>query len=219
MAKTYRITPATRLVNGLSAGMIKAGVAASYAHILTVRGRKTGLLRSTPVDVITVGQDQWLVGAYGQVDWTRNARAAGEVTLRRGRQSQRYTVSEPDAHDAVPVLREYITRIRVARPYFDAVPDSPDDAIRAELTTHPVFRLTPKPAALRLAGVRRRPGRARSASPLGRAGQTHERIQSPAVHGDLQQLAITACAAAEVRDVVGVAVHHRYAAGGGQPAD
>jgi hypothetical protein len=74
------------------------------------------------------------------------------VTLRRGRRSQRYTVSEPGPRDAVPVLREYITRIRVARPYFDATPDSPDDAIVAELATHPVFRLTPNSAALRLCG-------------------------------------------------------------------
>ncbi len=148
MARTYRLTPAARLINRLSSGMIKAGVATSYAHILTVRGRATGRLRSTPVDVIKVGQDHWLVGAYGPSHWTRNARAAGEVTLRRGRRSQRYTVSEPDPQDAVPVLREYITRIRVARPYFDATPDSPDDAIMAELGTHPVFRLTPKPVAL-----------------------------------------------------------------------
>lgn len=148
MARTYRLTPATRLINRLSTGLIKAGVAASYAHILTVRGRTTGFLRSTPVDVLTVGQDRWLVGAYGPTNWTRNARAAGEVTLRRGRRSQQYTVSEPDPRDAVPVLREYIRRIRVTRPYFDAAPESPDDAIMAEFATHPVFRLTPKPAAL-----------------------------------------------------------------------
>ena len=144
MARTYRLSPATRVINWLSAGLIKAGIAASYAHILTVRGRTTGRLHSTPVDVITVGQDRWLVGAYGPSNWTRNARAAGEVTLRRGRRSQRYTVSEPNPRDAVPVLREYITRIRVTRPYFDATPDSPDDAIMSELATHPVFRLTPK---------------------------------------------------------------------------
>ena len=148
MARTYRLTPATRLINRLSSGMIKAGIAASYAHILTVRSRTTGRLRSTPVDVITVGQDRWLVGAYGPSSWTRNARAAGEVTLRRGRRSQRYTVSQPGTADAVPVLREYITRIRVTRPYFDATPDSPDDALMAELGTHPVFRLTPRPAGL-----------------------------------------------------------------------
>ena len=101
MARTYRLTPVTRLINWLSVGLIKAGAAASYAHILTVRGRTTGRLRSTPVDVITVGQHRWLTGAYGPANWTRNARAAAEVTLRRGRRSQRYTVSEPERQQPI----------------------------------------------------------------------------------------------------------------------
>ena len=37
----------------------------------------------------------------------------------------------------------YIGEIKVTRPYFDANPDSPDDAIAAELERHAVFRLTP----------------------------------------------------------------------------
>jgi hypothetical protein len=40
------------------------------------------------------------------------------------------------------VLRKYMARIRVTRPYFDAAPDSPDDAVKAELPRHPVFQLT-----------------------------------------------------------------------------
>jgi hypothetical protein len=59
MARTCRLTPATRLINRLSSGMIKVGVAASYAHLLTVRGRITGRPRSTPVDVITPVEAGW----------------------------------------------------------------------------------------------------------------------------------------------------------------
>jgi hypothetical protein len=35
---------------------------------------------------------RWLVAAYGPGNWVRNARAAGEVTLSRGRRSQTYRV-------------------------------------------------------------------------------------------------------------------------------
>jgi hypothetical protein len=52
-------------------------------------------------------------------------------------------VTEPGPSEAVPVLRRYITQIRVTWPYFDAAPDSPDDAIKAELPRHPVLELTP----------------------------------------------------------------------------
>lgn len=147
MARTYRVTPGTRLINKIFAVMTRAGAGASYRYVLTVPGRKTGKLYSTPVDVMNVAGRQWLVSAYGTTGWPLNVRAAGEVTLRRGRSSQRYTATEPDPGDAVPVLRAYITQIRVTRPYFDAAPDAADDAIKAELPRHPVFRLTPAQSA------------------------------------------------------------------------
>jgi hypothetical protein len=42
------------------------------------------------------------------------------------------------------VLRVYIGEIKVTRPYFDAKPDSPDEAFAAELKRHAVFRLAPE---------------------------------------------------------------------------
>ena len=143
MARTYRLTPGTRLVSWVFAIMTRAGAGAPYRHVLTVRGRKTGRLYSTPVDVIEEAGHRWLVAGYGPSSWTLNARAAGEVTLQRGRTSQRYTATEPEPADAVPVLRKYMTQIRVTRRYFDAAPDAPDDVIKAEVPRHPVFRLSP----------------------------------------------------------------------------
>ena len=144
MTRTYRLGPGTRAVNWGFAAMTGAGVGASCRHILTVRGRTSGRPHSTPVDVIDAAGHRWLVAGYGPSSWARNARAAGEVTLRRGRNSGRYAVTEPAPSEAVPVLRRYMAQIRVTRPYFDAAPDSPDDdAIKAELPRHPVFQLTP----------------------------------------------------------------------------
>ena len=94
-----------------------------------------------PVDVIDLDDRRWLVAGYRPSNWVRNVRAAGEVTLSRGRGSDRFDVVEADALDAVPVLRKYMTEIRVTRPYFDASPDSNDDDVAAELASHPVFRL------------------------------------------------------------------------------
>ena len=69
MARTYRVTPGTRLINEVFAVMTRAGVGVSYRHILTVRGRKTGKLYSTPVDVLEVA---------GRSGWSRaTARPAG----------------------------------------------------------------------------------------------------------------------------------------------
>ena len=54
-----------------------------------------------------------------------------------------YKVEEVGAEDAIPVLREYIAEIRVTRAYFDATPNSSDQAVAAELSRHAVFRLLP----------------------------------------------------------------------------
>jgi deazaflavin-dependent oxidoreductase (nitroreductase family) len=143
MAKNYRIGAGTRLVNWTFRQLTRLGLGAPYRHLLTVKGRKTGRLHSTPVDVIEHGNSRWLVAGYGPANWVLNARAAGEVTLSRGGRSQMFRVEDPDPTDAVPVLRQYIRQIRPTRAYFDAKPDAPDDVIAAELPRHPVLRLYP----------------------------------------------------------------------------
>ena len=145
MAKTYRLSVGARLINALFRALTRVGLGASYRYILIVPGRKTGRLYSTPVDVISVGGQRWLVAGYGPAGWVRNARAAGEVTLSRGRHSRRFEIEETDAPAAVPVLRKYMTEIRVTRAYFDATPDSPDEEVAAELPRHSVFLLIPTP--------------------------------------------------------------------------
>jgi deazaflavin-dependent oxidoreductase (nitroreductase family) len=144
MAKTYRLNLGARLINSVFGLMTRFGLGASYRYILTVPGRKTGRLYSTPVDVIQVGGERWLVAGYGPVSWVRNARAAGEVTLSRRGRAERFGIDEATAETAIPVLRAYIAEIKVTRPYFDANPVSPDDSVAAELKRHAVFRLTPR---------------------------------------------------------------------------
>jgi deazaflavin-dependent oxidoreductase (nitroreductase family) len=143
MAKTYRRHLGTRMINWSFGALTKLGLEASYRQILTVPGRKSGRPHSTPVDVIEVGGDRWLVAGYGPANWVLNTRAYGEVTLGRGGHSGTYKVEEVGDEDAIPVLRKYIDEIRVTRPYFDATPSSSDAVVAAELPRHPVFRLIP----------------------------------------------------------------------------
>ena len=63
----------------------------------------------------------------------RQARAAGVVTLERGRHAERFEVHEADSAEAIPVLRQYMVQVPVTRPSFDAAPDASDDQIAAEL--------------------------------------------------------------------------------------
>lgn len=140
MAKTYRLTRSRRLINVVIRRLALLGFAGRHTYVLTVRGRKTGRPHSTPVTLIENGE-RWLVAPYGEVGWVRNARVAGEVTLRRGRRSETVELQEVGPADAAPVLREYLRRVAVTRPFFDAGVDSPFEAFEAEASRHPVFRI------------------------------------------------------------------------------
>jgi hypothetical protein len=50
-------------------------------------------------------------------------------------------VVEATPAEAVPVRREYMRQVRVRAAYFDAAPDSSDEAVAAEVARQPVFRL------------------------------------------------------------------------------
>ena len=67
--------------------------------------------------------------------------AAGRVTLTRCRHAEDVAIRELAPSGAAPVLRLYVTRVPITRPYFDVTPASPIAAFEAEAPRHPVFRL------------------------------------------------------------------------------
>ncbi|MEU4797951.1 nitroreductase/quinone reductase family protein [Streptomyces sp. NPDC023327] len=143
MAKTYRMSAGTRVINRVFHTMTRLGIGKGYRYNLTVRGRKTGRSYSTPVDVMASGDERWLVAAYGVSEWVRNARAAGQVGLSRGGRSRTHGVVELDARESVPVLRQYWREVPVTRAYFEVSAESSDEEFAAAAARHPVFRLVP----------------------------------------------------------------------------
>lgn len=141
MAQNYRLSGARRLVNVVIKPLARLGWAGPHTYVLTVRGRKTGKLYETPVTLIENGQ-RWLVAPYGEVGWVRNARAAGEVQLRRKRRLETLQIEEVAPTAAAPVLRQYLEQVKVARPFFDVTPSSELAEFEGEAPRHPVFRLT-----------------------------------------------------------------------------
>ena len=76
MAKTYRLTPTRRLVNVLMRGLLRLGLAPKQTYLVTVRGRRTGTPRSTPVTLVEEDGQRCLVARYVAVSWVRNARSS-----------------------------------------------------------------------------------------------------------------------------------------------
>ena len=141
VAATFRKTPLRKLGNILITPLARLGLAGRRTHILTVVGRKTGRSYSTPVLLVFLGGERWLVAPYGERAWVKNARAAGTVELTRARRTERVRVTEVDAQTAAPVLREYLRTTPVTKPFFSASRSAPLEAFAAEASRHPVFKI------------------------------------------------------------------------------
>jgi deazaflavin-dependent oxidoreductase (nitroreductase family) len=143
MARTYQLSAWRRAANLLVRTLLRAGVGPPRTYLLTVRGRTSGHAYSTPVTLVEVGGVWWLVAPYGEVAWVRNARAAGEVILSRGRRVVPVALVESPPAEAAPVLKRYIADVPITRPYFDVTPAAGPAAFAAEASRHPVFRVVP----------------------------------------------------------------------------
>lgn len=141
------------VMNRLVARLTKMGLSLWGSRILRVRGRKSGELRSNPVNVLTHDGSRYLVAPRGLTDWVRNLRVAGAGELVVGRRVEAFTATElltggtaaADADElAITVLREYLRRWKwEIGQFFDGVgPDSTDDELLAIAPKHPIFVIT-----------------------------------------------------------------------------
>jgi len=138
---SYRNRPLRRLLNVLVRPLARLGLAGKRTHVLTVVGRKSGKRHSTPVSLVFLDGERWLVAPYGVREWVKNARSAGWVELTRARTTERLHVEEVGPEQAAPVLRAYLRSTPVTAPFFDAKRSAPLEEFADEAHRHPVFRL------------------------------------------------------------------------------
>lgn len=139
MAKTYHLDPLRRFVNWLTKVLLPFGLVPAHIYLLTTRGRKSGQMHSTPVQLVEHEHRRWLVSPYGEVNWVGNARKAGWVILSRGRQSKKVKIAELEPEESAPILRAYLKQVPLTQPYFDVTLRSSHEAFKAEAPRHPVF--------------------------------------------------------------------------------
>ncbi|MEZ4683113.1 MAG: nitroreductase family deazaflavin-dependent oxidoreductase [Caldilineaceae bacterium] len=130
------------LVNKLIGKLATWGLGPSYMVQLTVRGRKSGKLYSTPVNLLNVDGNEYLVAPRGTTSWVRNARAVGEVTLTQKRNSQTVQLQEVPNEAKPPLLKAYLEQYKSAVQQYFAVEAGADvNEFAAIVDDHPVFRI------------------------------------------------------------------------------
>src|SRR3954464_11601058 len=80
------------------------------SRVLAVRGRKSGEVRTTVVNLFVYQGSRYLLAPRGHTQWVRNLRAAGEGELRLGRRAERFTPVEIADSGKPPLIRLYLRK-------------------------------------------------------------------------------------------------------------
>ena len=70
-----------RLPGPIVRRLLRFGMPLGPNRVLTIRGRRTGQLHTIPLAVAEVDGRRWVIGTFGETNWVRNLRAAGQAEL------------------------------------------------------------------------------------------------------------------------------------------
>jgi hypothetical protein len=131
-----------RLFNRAFGLLVSLGFGFAHSYLLEVRGRTSGTLYVLPVDLLTVGDKQYLVAPRGYTQWVRNAEVAGVIRLRKGRQVQEFGLRALAEAERPVILKAYLDRFhREVQRFFPLPAGSPVEMFVALAPHYPAFEL------------------------------------------------------------------------------
>ena len=138
-------TAIERLFNRVFGFLVGMGLGFKHNYLLQVRGRKSGKLYSTPINLLEVDGRRYLVAPRGQTQWVRNAEAAGEIVLKKGSQLQSFGLRPVANADKPPLLKAYLEKFKAeVQRYFPIAAGSDVEAFEGIAAGYPVFELVAK---------------------------------------------------------------------------
>lgn len=136
-------TPKERLFNRVYGFLVGVGIGFSYNYLLQAKGRKTGKIYSTPIDLLEMHGQRFLVAPRGRTQWVRNAEVSGEITLKKGRYQQQFRLRSLSLAEKPPILKTYLERFRAqVQQYFPLEAGAPLEAFAEVADNYPAFELT-----------------------------------------------------------------------------
>lgn len=135
-----------RVFNRMFGFVVGLGWGFSYNYLLQVRGRKSGKLYSTPIDLVERSGKRYLVAPRGRTQWVRNAESAGEITLKKGKLRQKFKLRALSDQEKPEILKAYLDQFRKeVQRYFPVAAGSPVEAFQELVQSYPAFELIPVP--------------------------------------------------------------------------
>jgi deazaflavin-dependent oxidoreductase (nitroreductase family) len=135
-------TPAERIFNRIFGFLVGIGLPFPHKYLLQVRGRKSGKLYSTPINLLEWKGRRLLVAPRGRTQWVRNAEAAGEITLKKGNSRLKFRLRPIADGEKPEILKAYLEGFKSeVQRYFPVAEGSPKEAFASVAGSYPVFEL------------------------------------------------------------------------------
>jgi deazaflavin-dependent oxidoreductase (nitroreductase family) len=135
-----------RIVNRAFGSLVKIGLGLSHNFLLEVRGRKTGHVYSTPVNLLEHNGKRYLVAPRGHTQWVRNVIASQEATLVKGGQRENIRLHRISDETKPEVLKAYLDRYKLTVQRYFAIPaGSPVEDFKPLTGEYPVFEIISSP--------------------------------------------------------------------------
>ncbi len=131
-----RLTPIERAFNRAFGFLIRLGFGLPHNYLPEVRGRNTGRIHATPVDLPEFEGGRFLVAGRGRTPWVRNAEVAGEVTLAKGRIRQTFPLRPAPAEEKPELLKAYLDRFKLTVQRYLPVPAGSAPQAFVDLARH-----------------------------------------------------------------------------------
>jgi deazaflavin-dependent oxidoreductase (nitroreductase family) len=130
-------------VNPLLKGLHRLGIGVQGSQTLAVRGRKSGEIRTNPVNPFEIDGRTYLLAPRGNTQWVRNLRAAGVGELRSGRKKRHFHAEEVPDSEKLPLMRLYMDKWSwEVKGFLGIDAKASDEEIERILPDHPAFSLT-----------------------------------------------------------------------------
>ena len=135
-------TAVEKIFNRVFGFLVGIGVPFPHKYLLLVRGRKSGKLYATPVNLLEWKGKRFLVAPRGRTQWVRNAEAAGEVTLKKGSVRLKFLLRPVADAEKLEILKLYLDNFRSeVQRYFPVAAGSPAESFVEVAGSYPVFEL------------------------------------------------------------------------------
>jgi F420H(2)-dependent quinone reductase len=122
----------------LNVAFLRRGLKMGSQYLLSIRGRRTGEMRSTPISIVTLDGTRYIVAAFADAGWVKNAIAAGHGVLARGQEREEVRLIVEPVAVRGPILREFLHQVRGGVRFFDS---ADPDSVAASADRYPVFRV------------------------------------------------------------------------------